>query len=481
MSFVEEQHTICTTWVICSWSHHLQSSSSFLIICLLVAMDSGNSGSMQSSSGGDEEYDSRSDSISAFINSSTTPPPPSQHQNPSQFDPLSNFLDSFARSPAPPTMKSVLNLDSTVWTRGQQYSGPNCTDMGRGVLGSSSLTSPISVFDRSSFPTTANVNPSMQLPLGSENGGRLQPSNDQQQNVSSRNPKKRSRASRRAPTTVLTTDTSNFRAMVQEFTGIPAPPFSSSAFPRARIDLFNSASSMRSALSNPPALPPYLLRPFAQKLQQQHLLQSSIFGSFPPTTSSISSAMLDVVTSANTNTASINTSDVSSTTGTAAATSTNNFQLPCDLGLLKQHPNLLNPSFTFQSQTTPKYPFSSSVPVPALGAKSQPTQVIPSAGSHLKMGLLPLDEFGVSPGHVSSQQLGTLTGLVGSDAMSLRGNDPASWGDGVGSNYGNSHRVSSCKMNYNTGPSTDFHSEKGSENVSSRGEGMVDSWICSTD
>ncbi|CAH9098626.1 unnamed protein product [Cuscuta europaea] len=40
----------------------------------------------------------------------------------------------------------------------------------------------------------------------------------------SRNTKKRSRASRRAPTTVLTTDTSNFRAMVQEFTGIPPFP-----------------------------------------------------------------------------------------------------------------------------------------------------------------------------------------------------------------------------------------------------------------
>uniref|UniRef100_A0A0D6R9P3 VQ domain-containing protein n=1 Tax=Araucaria cunninghamii TaxID=56994 RepID=A0A0D6R9P3_ARACU len=36
--------------------------------------------------------------------------------------------------------------------------------------------------------------------------------------------KKRSRASRRAPTTVLTTDASNFRSMVQEFTGIPSPP-----------------------------------------------------------------------------------------------------------------------------------------------------------------------------------------------------------------------------------------------------------------
>ncbi|RLN36352.1 VQ motif-containing protein 22-like [Panicum miliaceum] len=37
-------------------------------------------------------------------------------------------------------------------------------------------------------------------------------------------PRKRPRASRRPPTTVLTIDTSNFRAMVQEFTGIPAPP-----------------------------------------------------------------------------------------------------------------------------------------------------------------------------------------------------------------------------------------------------------------
>jgi len=37
--------------------------------------------------------------------------------------------------------------------------------------------------------------------------------------------KKRSRASRRVPTTLLNTDTSNFRAMVQRFTGIPEIPF----------------------------------------------------------------------------------------------------------------------------------------------------------------------------------------------------------------------------------------------------------------
>lgn len=36
--------------------------------------------------------------------------------------------------------------------------------------------------------------------------------------------RRRSRASRRAPVTLLNTDTTNFRAMVQQFTGIPAPP-----------------------------------------------------------------------------------------------------------------------------------------------------------------------------------------------------------------------------------------------------------------
>ncbi|CAD6251723.1 unnamed protein product [Miscanthus lutarioriparius] len=37
--------------------------------------------------------------------------------------------------------------------------------------------------------------------------------------------RRRSRASRRAPVTLLNTDTSNFRAMVQQFTGIPAGPY----------------------------------------------------------------------------------------------------------------------------------------------------------------------------------------------------------------------------------------------------------------
>ncbi|GLJ39866.1 hypothetical protein SUGI_0815270 [Cryptomeria japonica] len=57
--------------------------------------------------------------------------------------------------------------------------------------------------------------------------------------------KKRSRASRRAPTTLLSTDTSNFRAMVQQFTGIPESPF---ALGRS----FTPTSSLLSYNTHPP-------------------------------------------------------------------------------------------------------------------------------------------------------------------------------------------------------------------------------------
>ncbi|KAL8030294.1 hypothetical protein ABFX02_14G277400 [Erythranthe guttata] len=52
-----------------------------------------------------------------------------------------------------------------------------------------------------------------------------------------KNPKKRSRVSNRNPTTVLTTDTTNFRQMVQQFTGIPATPLSGG--PPRSLDLFS--------------------------------------------------------------------------------------------------------------------------------------------------------------------------------------------------------------------------------------------------
>ncbi|XP_077224908.1 uncharacterized protein LOC143858158 [Tasmannia lanceolata] len=374
-------------------------------------MDSGNSGSMQSSSGGDEEYDSRAESISAFLNSSPnlnpiSNPPPSHHPNPSSFfDSFSNYAAS-PLNPTPPNTNSLLNLNP-LWSKTLRLD-PNCTHIGGLMSPSSSSTQ---------FHTQ---NLSAPLPPATESVLRRPSPVSINQPNPTRNTKKRSRASRRAPTTVLTTDTSNFRAMVQEFTGIPAPPFSPSTFPRTKLDLFTSHSSP----------PPYLLRPFAHKPHQP---------------SFSSSTMLDVNNATNT------------------TTTTSNFQ--------HQHlVNAQNPIFTFQSllQTPAKYlnPLSN---LPEFSAKSQ------AIDSQLKMGML--EGFTMNQGHAN---------------INLSENPP-SWGDRVGSNGGDqanlrafngnyidSPRVSTCKMNY-TASSSDFHTEKASENGSSRGEGMVDSWICSSD
>ncbi|PQM35560.1 uncharacterized protein Pyn_19003 [Prunus yedoensis var. nudiflora] len=240
-------------------------------------MDSG-SGSMQSSSGGDDEYDSRAESISALLSNppsqlghmSSHPPPHHHHHHQQQthhhLDPLSNMFDPLSSRLTNPN--PLLNFDMA-WSKTLR-SDPNPTDLG-------GLSQP--------FLTNPNINQLGQSRGGGGGGGgsstfaALQIPHDHQNvsasssaqhnqthNINSnsnnnnnsnsngvvRNPKKRSRASRRAPTTVLTTDTTNFRAMVQEFTGIPAPPFtSSSAFPRSRLDLFSSAAAasalMRSA------------------------------------------------------------------------------------------------------------------------------------------------------------------------------------------------------------------------------------------
>ncbi|KAK9272625.1 hypothetical protein L1049_003001 [Liquidambar formosana] len=312
-----------------------------------------------------------------------------------------------------------------------------------------------------------------------------------QTNIVRSNSKKRSRASRRAPTTVLTTDTTNFRAMVQEFTGIPAPPFTSSPFPRSRLDLFGTPSSMRSSHHFDSSTPPYLLRPFAQKLQPQPpppFVSSSSSSSFP------SSSMVDAAATAS-------TTNITSGSSNHTSNSTSiNYQLPSDFALLKQHPqnplNLHNnPILTFQSllQTPPRYnPLANSA---ILGSKPQGSLEIPSGDPHLKMG--GLEEFGLSHGHVSTHLGGGLQNIVSSDgtASSRRDNHhPPSWGgDGAGSNndgdqgllrslngnYSHSQRVTNGKLHFSSASSSDFHGDKGSENVSTRSEGMVESWICS--
>ncbi|KAG5065876.1 hypothetical protein AAZX31_04G100100 [Glycine max] len=195
-------------------------------------MDSGNSGSISSS---DDEYDSSSHAHPSFLNhfgSISDPQQPSLvPSHPSMFDLSSNYLHSLSQS-HPNPHNSFLNLDS----QGQR-SEPNCT------LHESLPSS-------SAIPTTTN-----QYLLGHDNinnNARQQLPSSPQTNNLIRNSKKRSRASRRAPTTVLTTDTNNFRSMVQEFTGIPAPPFSPSFSRRIplRPNPLLSTTSSRTLLHN---------------------------------------------------------------------------------------------------------------------------------------------------------------------------------------------------------------------------------------
>jgi hypothetical protein len=178
-------------------------------------MDSGNSSSLQSSSGADDEFDSRcggggEDDTSLL----------------------------FALLRQPPSSASVLPM----------------TGFGGSLYGIQDLAAPPPTSHWASttpLPAAAVVSPP--LPSGQADAPAAPPVP-----APSRGSRKRTRASRRAPTTVLTTDTSNFRAMVQEFTGIPSLPFAASA--RPRFDHHHHFPSRPTA-----ALSPYLLRTFASQ------------------------------------------------------------------------------------------------------------------------------------------------------------------------------------------------------------------------
>jgi hypothetical protein len=89
---------------------------------------------------------------------------------------------------------------------------------------------------------------------------------------------------------------------VQEFTGIPSPPFAPSpaATLRTRFDhIFPPpSSSLRATAGDAASLPPYLLRPFAQKLPS-----SAPASAFPPDTTSTSSTLSSGISTANANSA----------------------------------------------------------------------------------------------------------------------------------------------------------------------------------
>ncbi|KAL6502594.1 hypothetical protein OROHE_024247 [Orobanche hederae] len=374
-------------------------------------MDSGNSGSPQSSDGGDESYDSRAaaggDSI--FIN--THPPQP-------LFDPYANYTQQF-HHPNP-----------------NHFNNPNAS-----WAGSTSVRSDPSLSHHDA------INFSMPSPVGVDDNN---PGEGTSASAAARNPKKRSRASRRAPTTVLTTDTTNFRSMVQEFTGIPAPPFGDSSFPRSnRLDnLFGSRSA-----SFDVAPPPYLRRPFPQQTAPT-----------PPFL-------------------------VSSSTSNNITTS-----LPTSNNLF---------SSLLQSNTS-KFIFSDSSVTASRPGHNQGPFEIPT---HIKTGP-GLDGFG--PGghgnHVAAT-LNGIPGLVSSDQATARndrrdnntGNENAAkWrsddnnrnNNGVGTHserdgYNNQAQMKPVHGGFDfTGSSSNFQGEKGPENIGrTRGgdQGMVESWINSSE
>jgi len=296
-----------------------------------------------SGNGSIQEYDDSLTQSSISPNFLNNQQPPSTHVGPfssTMFHPLSNYFHPSQTTPLPNT-----NLD-TMWSKPVR-SESNQPDLNN-LLPISSSSSLL----QNQIMNQYNNNASFQLATN------FHTMNDQTHNsasnnisaqVGNRNPKKRSRASRRAPTTVLTTDTTNFRAMVQEFTGIPElPPFiTSHHFPKTRLDLFTSASTITFPTYN-------LLRPVAHKLNNQ------LHHSFPP------------------------------------SSSIHNQLLSSSVDYLKQpHNNIYNMhsqnhAFTFRTihDQTPqkqKYPLGCSS---ALVSKTQvpSLEIPPSIDSHLKMG-----------------------------------------------------------------------------------------------
>ncbi|KAF3445798.1 hypothetical protein FNV43_RR10975 [Rhamnella rubrinervis] len=432
-------------------------------------MDSGNSGSMQSSSG-DEEHDSSR--APGFLNinppthhfapnSDSNPEPPNSllshyqnHPQPAFFDLSSNYYQALSQSQPNSNPNFLLNLDTnTDRSRGQRSDQTNCANLGNLSSPPSSSLSILASQGPGGHASGPGPGPgpfsgppsTMQLrqPVHSESTGPRGPA--QASTNVGRNSKKRTRASRRAPTTVLTTDTSNFRAMVQEFTGIPAPPFSGSSYSR-RFDLFGS--SMRTAGHMDTLGPLYPLRPSAQKVQPSPFLSSS-----SPLLSNNMIEATNVATTSNNN-----------------FLSSSNYQPPSSSdhhhhhqGLPKHVLNMQNPILSFQS--LPSQPLHPSLSLPGFGSR-------PHQGTTLSM-----EELDMSRGFINADHLDH-GGVVGNDGgrqdlfRGLEGNSQP--------------RVSSCKMNYAAASSTSefHHPDKGLEMniVSTRGtEGTVDSWICPSD
>ncbi|KAL6984170.1 hypothetical protein U1Q18_017547 [Sarracenia purpurea var. burkii] len=331
-------------------------------------MDSGDSGSVQSSSGGDNEEESRSD---------------------------------------PDYTVDLGDVTNTQSLLGQSQQG---------------------LFPSSSSPI--NPSPSVDRNDAGVGAGRATTSTPRsdQTNTTIKNSRKRTRASRRAPTTVLTTDTLNFRQMVQEFTGIPAPPFSALPYSR-RLDFFDGGgcgSAVRSGrLENLRSLYPF--GPSAQKFQASPFVSSS---SSPP-----------LFNSNNTNTT---VTSITGPSNNAFPSTSNKYQIRPDLAALPKQPqtmlNMQNQNLTSQTQTPLTYP--PAINAPFFSSKFQ--------GSS---GILSLDELGMSHEHVNAN----LSGFPSRGDSGDGGGQEhlGCFGSGGGSENGDDYKY---KMNCSASTS-EFHSE----------------------
>jgi hypothetical protein len=351
-------------------------------------MDSGNSGSdLQSSSGGGDEFDCRGGVDSSPLSAALLRP--ASAPSTSAFSPHGSLygLQEFA-SAAPPQQEQ--SHQAGLWS---ESSTPRA-DQGA----------------RRQAETTAQA-------LGSAPPPAQQPP--------PRGSRKRTRASRRAPTTVLTTDTSNFRAMVQEFTGIPSPPFAPSpaAALRTRFDhIFPPpSSSLRAAAGDAALLPPYLLRPFAQKLPS-----SAPASALPPFTTSSSSTLSFGISAAIANAAKAAAAGASSNPSTQA----DMFQLTSSALLRLQDPsNYLSFQNLLESQSSSLSIFGAAGGGFAAQAPQQLHEPAPSPS-----------EFLASTVH---------GGLMGSEGLHLQHprSDVQHGGDELSGVVASG---SSCKLNYST-------------------------------
>lgn len=435
-------------------------------LLLSAAMDSGNSGSLQSSSGGDDDFDSRGGGVDSSPLSALLRPTPSPSSAGafSMHGSLYGLQDFTSASP----QQQQQQLQHQHHHHQQQQASWSAQFMA-GPASSSTRVAP---------PDAGMGASAHQAPDPSAAAAAAPP----------RGSRKRARASRRAPTTVLTTDTSNFRAMVQEFTGIPNPPFAAGAGGpgasfNSRFDHIFSSSALRSAAggAGDPAssLPPYLLRPFAQKLQTA----TSPFAPFTSPSSSTPPGPSSNMGIANAN---------ARAAATAAATTTasanhrgvagDDFQLTSS-ALLRMQDHSSN-YLSFQNLLGSTQPSSQhmfgglSHGAPRLHEQS-PSEFMPGAGS----GSMGLSHGGmmVSEGmHMHQQQRSDVH--QGGDELSgvVRAGASGSGGGGGGGH-------GSCKLNYpphtvasssSAAASTDMTPDGGSR--SGRGEGL-DPWLCTSE